>query len=201
MRRLLVALLLALALTGCASEQSPGLLPGPPDVEVDTPQLRKVKARIGMEDCRPGNGEPVEDGLPQITLACLGGGTEVDLATLRGPLVINLWQANCVPCRKEMPALEVFHQRYGDQVQVLGIDYNDVHPEAAMRLAEDTGVTYPSLADPGGELMGQPHTSVRGLPAFVFVDADGEVTATVTGGVESSDEVKELVREHLGVEL
>lgn len=201
MRWLFVAVLLLLGLTACASEQDPGLMPGPPEVEVDTPELRQVKARIGMDDCQPGSGEPVEGGLPEVTLACLGGGPDVDLSTLRGPLVINLWQAFCGPCRKEMPALESFHQQYGDQVRVLGIDYNDVHPEAALALAEDTSATYPSLADPGGELVGEDHVSVRGLPAFVFVDADGEVTATVTGGVESAAEVKDLVRQHLGIEL
>lgn len=200
MRALLVALLLAAGLSACASEEDPGLMPGPPDVQVDTPQLRKVKARIGMEDCRPGTGSGASD-LPDLTLACLGGGPDVDLAALRGPLVINLWQANCAPCRKEMPALERFHQQYGDRVQVLGIDYNDVHPEAAMKLAEETGATYPSLADPGGELMGVDHFTVRGLPAFVFVDESGAVTATVTGGVESSDEVVGLVEEHLGIVL
>ena len=54
MRRLLVAVALVLGLTACASEQDPGLMPGPPDVQVDTPELRKVKARIGMEDCPTG---------------------------------------------------------------------------------------------------------------------------------------------------
>lgn len=201
MRRLLVVLLLVMGLTACSEDGAPRFTPGPPDVQVDTPKLRKVKARIGMDDCVPGTGAPVEGGLPEITLACLGGGPDVDLATLRGPMVINLWQAFCAPCKKEMPALESFHQQYGDQVAVLGIDYNDVHPDSALALAEDTGATYPSLADPGGELVGEEHVSVRGLPAFVFLDADGEVTATVTGGVESSDEVVDLVRAHLGVEL
>lgn len=204
MRRLVLAVLLALTLTACAdTDGGPGLTlsPGAPDVKVDTPKLRKVKARIGMEDCVPGTAAAVEGGLPEMTLACLGGGQDVDLSTLRGPMVINLWQSFCAPCKKEMPALEEFHQTYGDQVPVLGIDYNDVHPESALALAEETGATYPSLADPGGELMGKKHFTIRGLPAFLFLDADGNVTATIHGGVESSDEVVELVREHLGVEL
>lgn len=202
MRRLVLALLAALVFTGCANDPgSPGLQVSPPDIEVDTPHLRKIKARIGMDDCVPGTAAPVADGLPAITLACLGGGRDVDLATLRGPMVINLWQSFCAPCKKEMPALEEFHQAHGDRVPVLGIDYNDVRPEAALALAEETGATYPSLADPGGELMGKPHFTIRGLPAFLFLDAEGRVTATVHGGVESVDEVVALVREHLGVEL
>ena len=48
MRRLVLALLAALVFTGCANDPgSPGLQVSPPDIEVDTPHLRKIKARIG----------------------------------------------------------------------------------------------------------------------------------------------------------
>lgn len=204
MRRLLAVLLLSAGLSGCTpGTDAPGFDVNPPDVQVDTPAVRKVKARIGMDDCSPGTGDAVEGGLPDVTLACLGGGPEVDLSSLRGPMIINLWQAFCEPCRREMPALESFHQQHGDRVVVLGIDFNDVQPGAALALAEDTGATYPSLADPGGELMVEETFAIarRGLPAFVFVDADGVVVGQLSGGVESADEVEELVEEHFGIRL
>ena len=202
MTKALLALLLAAALTACTSDGG-RVDVRPPDVDVDTPALREVKARIGMEDCEPGTGEPVEGGLPELTLPCLGGGPDVELSSLRGPVVINLWQAFCEPCREEMPALEEFHQQYGDRVPVLGIDFNDVHPEGALALAEETGATYPSIADPGGELMAEDAFAVarRGLPAFVFVDAEGKVVAQDSGGVDSVAEIKAKVAEHLGITL
>lgn len=201
MRKVLLAVLAAAVLTACSGQD--GIDVRPPDVEVDTPALRQVKERIGMDDCVPGRGAAVADGLPDVTLPCLGGGPDVDLSSLRGPMLINLWQFNCGPCRKEMPALERFHQLYGDQVAVLGIDFNDVHPEGALALAEETGATYPSLADPGGELMGEETFAIarRGLPAFVLVDADGTVVGQSSGGVDSVDEVKELVADQLGITL
>jgi thiol-disulfide isomerase/thioredoxin len=207
MRKLFLALAIgvcvAVGVLAWTSMSESGIDVRPPDVEVDTPALREVKARIGMEDCAPGDGEPVEGGLPEVTLPCLGGGPDVDLSALRGPVVINLWQSNCVPCRKEMPALEEFHQQYGDRVAVLGVDFNDVHPAAALALAEETGATYPSIADPGGDLMVEEAFAIgrRGLPAFVFVDADGRVVGQDSGGVESVAEVKTLVAEQLGIEL
>lgn len=202
MIRAVLALLLAAVLTACTSDGG-RIDVRPPDVDVDTPALRKVKARIGMEDCAPGTGEPVEGGLPELTLPCLGGGPDVELSSLRGPVVINLWQAFCDPCREEMPALEEFHQQYGDRVPVLGIDFNDVHPDGALALAEETGATYPSIADPGGELMAEDTFAVarRGLPAFVFVDAEGKVVAQDSGGVDSVAEIKAKVAEHLGIRL
>ncbi|GAB3014311.1 hypothetical protein GCM10011376_08150 [Nocardioides flavus (ex Wang et al. 2016)] len=203
MRKALLALLVAASLTACTSDGGTRIDVRPPDVEVDTPALREVKARIGMEDCRPGDGAPVEGGLPELTLPCLGGGSEVDLSSLRGPLVINLWQAFCTPCEEEMPVLEQFHQQYADRVALLGVDFNDVHPEGALALAEKTGATYPSVADPGGELMAEDTFAIgrRGLPAFVFVDADGVVVGQDSGGVESMDELTGLVAEHLGITL
>jgi thiol-disulfide isomerase/thioredoxin len=202
MTRAVLALVLAAVLTACTSDGG-RIDVRPPDVDVDTPALREVKARIGMEDCAPGTGEPVEGGLPELTLPCLGGGPDVELSSLRGPVVINLWQAFCEPCREEMPALEEFHQQYGDRVPVLGIDFNDVHPDGALALAEETGATYPSVADPGGELMAEDTFAVarRGLPAFVFVDAEGKVVAQDSGGVDSVAEIKAKVAEHLGIQL
>ncbi len=201
MRKALLAALLTVSLGACAS--GGGIDVRPPDVEVDTPALREVKARIGMEDCVPGDGEPVDGGLPELALPCLGGGPDVDLSSLRGPLMINLWAANCGPCREEMPALEAFHRRYADQVAVLGIDFNDVHPDRALQLVEETGATYPSIADPGGELMAEDTFAVarRGLPAFVFVDASGAVVGQASGGVDTVAEVKDLVAEQLGITL
>lgn len=203
MRRLVVAALLAASLTACTSGDGGGIDVRPPDVEVDTPALREAKARIGMEDCVPGDGDPVEGGLPEVTLPCLGGGPDVDLSALRGPMVINLWQAGCEPCREEMPALEAFHQRYADQVAILGIDFNDVHPGRALALAEETGVTYASIADPGGELMAEDTFAVarRGLPAFVLVDEDGTVVGQSSGGVDTVGEIEDLVAEHFGITL
>ncbi|KRE95430.1 hypothetical protein ASG76_07210 [Nocardioides sp. Soil774] len=198
----LVGALLAASLTACTSDGG-GIDVRPPDVKVDTPALRKAKDRIGMEDCEPGSGEPVDGGLPSVTLPCLAGGPDVDLSSLRGPMVINLWQANCGPCRKEMPALQAFHERYAGEVAVVGIDFNDVHPDGAMALAEETGATYPSVADPGGDLMAQEAFAIarRGLPVFLFVDESGRVVGEDSGGITSVAEVEDLVAEHLGIEL
>ena len=64
-------------------------------------------------------------------------------------------------------------------------------------------MTYPSIADPGGDLMTEDAFAIarRGLPAFLFVDADGVVAGQASGGVDSVDEVEELVAQHLGITL
>ncbi len=201
MRPVLASALAAavLVLGGCGTDTVPG--PGPAKIDVDTPQLRQLKHDAGVEACRPGDGEPVDGGLPDVTLPCLGGGHDVALGDLRGPLVVNLWASWCGPCRKEMPVLEEFHQKYGDRVGVIGVDFEDPQTLSAMDLVRKSGVTYPLLADPQGDLHGKaPFPARMGLPLFAFVDQDGRVELAA-GGVDSVDELVGLVHDHLGVDL
>jgi thiol-disulfide isomerase/thioredoxin len=197
----LAAALLVGTLAACDDDETPFIPgPGPSKVEVDTPELRALKAETGMEDCRPG---PGGGALPDVTLECLGGGTPVDLASLTGPMVLSFWFAGCEPCKKEMPALQAFYDDHGDRVPVLGIDFQDQYPGSALQTAEERGVTYPSLADPGGDLMGTDEfAKVRtGLPAMYFLDAKGAISYVEFGGLDSERQIADLVREHLGVDL
>ncbi|GAB6986088.1 TlpA family protein disulfide reductase [Nocardioides pyridinolyticus] len=199
MRRVVPAALVAalLLLSGCTDD--PAASPGESTVDVDTAQLRALKSETAVEECVPG--DATDGGLPDLTLPCLGGGPDVDLAGLQGPLVVNLWASWCGPCKKEMPALQDFYERYGDRVGVLGVDYQDVQPDAAIELAGRLGVTYPLVADPGGDLNAEdPLPVIRGVPWLIFLDADGDVEV-VPGGVEDTAELVELANEHLGTDL
>lgn len=195
------AVLLLLA-SGCAPDAEDPTIGGarPSRVDVDTPELRELKAEIGVEDCAPGDvpGDGDVGGLPDLTLACLGGGPDVDLATLRGPLVLNFWYAACGPCRHEMPAIQAFHEQYGDRVPVVGIT-NDLFPAQALELARTTGATYPQLADPGNDVQGT-DLRPRGYPTFAFLREDGTVEMSA-GGIDSVAELTALVEEHLGITL
>jgi thiol-disulfide isomerase/thioredoxin len=202
MRLAAVLVTAVLVLTGCAgSEEDPFPLPGQPSVEVDSTQLRELKADAGVEPCRPGTGDPVDGGLPEVELACFGGGKAVDLSSLRGPMVINLWAVSCGPCRREMPILQAFHEQYGDRVPVLGIDWQDMQAQAAMSLVIETGVTYPLVADPAAELSEIDGMPVAGLPALALLDEDGRVAFRQLGEIKSEQELVDLVEEHLGVRL
>lgn len=204
---LVVACTCVLLATGCTSEDgevqadlltSDGRPPAS-SVEVDTPELRELKAAAGIEDCSPG---PGGGRLPAVTVACLGGGTPVDLSSLRGPMLINIWQSACTACEKEMPILQAFHESYGDRVAVLGIDSTDVFPGTALEQLSERGVTYPQLADPGGDLQDtETFSRVRGYPYLGFLDAEGAIVYEKFGAVESAEELESLVEEHLGVSL
>ena len=191
--RFAVALLgVAVLLSGCDQGESAAGC----KVDVDTGELRDLKADAGIVDCPTGDGDA---DLPDVELACLGGGTAGSLADIEGPAIINFWASNCGPCRKEMPALASFDEQYGDQVAVIGVDYLETYPEAALDLARRSDVTYPSFADACGDLQ-ETDLVIPGLPVFVFVGADGSVEQAA-GGVESVDEIVELAETKLGIEL
>lgn len=193
MRPLVLALLaVAVLLSGCDQGRDAGGC----GVDVDTGELRDLKTEAGMVDCPTGDGSA---DLPDVELRCLGGGTSGALADIDGPAIINFWSSNCTPCVKEMPALEAFDEQYGDQVPVIGVDFLDTYPGAALDLAQRTGATYPSYADPCGDLQ-QTDLVIPGLPTFVFVRPDGSV-AFAHGGLDSVGEVADLAEAKLGIKL
>ncbi|MFD7073517.1 TlpA family protein disulfide reductase [Nocardioides sp. NPDC059952] len=199
------ALLLAV-LAGCGTDSSNGggqsgaPLANEPSskVNVATAEMVAAKKASKVEACQEG---PASDGgLPSIVLACLGGGESADLATFEGPMVINLFQGFCAPCKEEMPALQSFYETYGDEVPVIGIDVMDTVPGVALEEAISRGVTFPMYADPGGELQGGPLTA-RSVPATYVLSSSGDVELLQMGGMTSATQVKELVEKKLGITL
>jgi thiol-disulfide isomerase/thioredoxin len=170
-------------------------------VKVDTPALRAMKAQAGIAACPSGTtgSSAVADGMPDVTLPCLGGGPEVDLAGLRGPLLVNFWAQTCGPCRTESPLLEQFARAAKGQVGVVGVDFYDPRPGMAIEFAKARGVTYPQLADPDGVSKGP--LRIAALPYTFFVAPSGRIAYTQVGPISSPAQLATLVEQHLGVTL
>jgi thiol-disulfide isomerase/thioredoxin len=111
-------------------------------------------------------------------------GAQVALADYAGDVVVlNLWASWCGPCRAEAPALqEVFINSREQGVEFLGINSRD-QEAAAVAFEKNFGITYPSLADEGGELQLAFHDSVpaTSIPWTLVVDRDGLIAARVLG--------------------
>ena len=140
--------------------------------------------------------------LPDVTLVEFDGGRPVELRGLEGPMLINFWNSTCPSCIDEMPVLEEFHHQHGDEVAVVGIDFQEPQARAARALVEETGVTYRLLLDELGDLNGaEPLPNFQALPLQVYVDEDGEVAFMAYEPFESLGEVEASVDEHLGIDL
>jgi peroxiredoxin len=115
----------------------------------------------------------IGDAAPALSLTALDG-SAFDLAALRGKVVlIHYWATWCVPCRKEMPKLNVFYRRYHDRgLELIGISIDFPRDaEKARKMART--FAYPSaltaaIADNGfGEQKAVPFTWI--------VDTDGKI--------------------------
>lgn len=206
MKRLL-AVAAALLLTACVDTRVVTPKPGASEVDGQAPtatvEAREVLAKrreAQIADCPVS--DPVvaarPDGLPDITLSCLGGDSQVRLAGLRGrPVVINLWASWCGPCRHEAPHLRELAQNTEGRLQVIGIDYADPNPLDAVSFAEVAGWRYPQIVDPQKTLA--PDLGIVGPPVTLFVTADGRIAHRHTGPFTSTDQLKKLTAQHLGV--
>jgi cytochrome c biogenesis protein CcmG/thiol:disulfide interchange protein DsbE len=164
------------------------------------PALVAVLTALVLTSCAVVGGD--DKPLPDVTVTQFDGNRPVELSGLRGPMVINLWASWCTTCAKEMPILEDFHQQHGDQVEVVGIDYQETDLDEAKDLVARTGVTYRLLADDGGDINGaRPLPNIQGLPLQVLVDEDGQVAHMAYVEFTSVGEIEDLVSEHLGVDL
>jgi peroxiredoxin len=104
-------------------------------------------------------------------------GTPVSLADYRGqPLVVNFWGSWCQPCVKEMPDFQRVHESLGDDVAFLGVNVND-DPEDALRMADQTGVTYDLAVDAEGALIRE--LGVVNFPTTVLILPDGTIVDSV----------------------
>jgi thiol-disulfide isomerase/thioredoxin len=193
------ALLLGLV-TGCSGADLGDLVQGTSRVKVDSPDLVAFKKKeTDIPNCPKVSSTQVEGGMPGVTVDCLGGGRSVDLAGLRGPMIVNFWASTCGPCRDEMPALAAY-ARHQSAVRVLGIDILDVQPAAALQLARDSKVAYPLVADPAGNLQARkPVPRNVGLPFTVFLSASGRVVRVEAGAMDTEAEIAAAAEKYLGV--
>jgi thiol-disulfide isomerase/thioredoxin len=201
MRRLALAAA-GLLLAGCTAVTTgtPGVEPGSssvgPAATASVPaDLQAARRAAGIADCPSSSADAVPGGLPDVTLSCLGGGSTVQLAGLRGPMVVNLWAQWCYPCRAESAHLAAFAST-SKTVKVLGIDFADPQPELAIEFAQLTSMTYPHVTDPDGETRVGLHVS--GIPASFLIDAKGVVVARHVGAFGSLESVQSWVRDGLG---
>jgi cytochrome c biogenesis protein CcmG, thiol:disulfide interchange protein DsbE len=198
-------MLLVALVAGCDAEQ-PSTVPDQPGRPSQSGQSSEGvggQRPVGAEElaaCPPaGSLPPAANGLPDLSLPCLGNGPDTRLADLRGPLLINVWAQWCPPCRHEAPYLAELQRKAGQKVRLLGIDYADPRPEKAVEFAVEHQLSYPHLADPDKQLASP--LRIVGPPVTVFVTEKGQVAYVHRGPFISQRQLDQLVEEKLGIAL
>jgi thiol-disulfide isomerase/thioredoxin len=122
------------------------------------------------------------------------------LSDWRGKTVlVNLWATWCVPCRREMPALEGLQEKLEGpnfEVVAINVDTRDLEkPRNFLKEANLTRLGY--FSDPKAKVFQDLKAIGRalGMPTSVLVDTQGCEIATIAGPAEwSSDDAINLIR-------
>lgn len=158
----LVALAASLLLVACGASAHMAAPPGP------------------APTAATGSGAPaVGRAAPDFQLQSVDGRT-VSLAALRGRVVlVNFWATWCVPCTRELPAIDTVARRYANQgFSAAGIDFREQNDDVAA-YASKVKVSVPLLEDSTGATAER--YKLLGVPTSYLIDRDGVIRAIHPG--------------------
>ncbi len=118
-----------------------------------------------------------------------GAGQPRKLSDWRGKTVlVNLWATWCVPCRKEMPALDRLQTTLGGpNFEVVAINIDTRDPEKPRAWLKDAGLSHLDYFSDQKAKSFQDLKSIGralGMPTSVLVDGAGCEIATIAGPAE-----------------
>lgn len=128
------------------------------------------------------------DRAPDFTLKALDG-SQVKLSSLKGQVVVlDFWASWCVPCKKELPALDALARRWrdgGKAVTVLAVGVDRERGKAEKLLSGLKIGSLTVLLDPDGKTPSA--YDVPTMPSSYVIDARGLIKH-VHSGYSSGDE-------------
>jgi thiol-disulfide isomerase/thioredoxin len=137
--------------------------------------------------------------LPDLEFSDASGAPK-KLSDWRGRTVlVNLWATWCVPCRKEMPALDALQGKLGGaDFDVVAVNIDTRDPDKPKNFLKDANLTKLGFfSDPKAKVFQDLKSIGRalGMPTSVLVDAQGCEIATIAGPAEwASDDAVKLIK-------
>jgi thiol-disulfide isomerase/thioredoxin len=135
---------------------------------------------------------PAPQAQPELAALALRqlDGAPAGLAAFQGkPTVINLWASWCPPCRREMPAFAAA-QAANPDVNFVFLNQAEAPPDVTQFLQQHAPSLRNVLLDPAGDASRQ--MSNRGLPATLFLDAQGRLVDLRVGELSAASLAQRL---------
>jgi thiol-disulfide isomerase/thioredoxin len=126
-------------------------------------------------------------------------GRDLRLSDWRGRTVLlNLWATWCVPCRREMPALDALQALLGGaDFEVVAVNVDTRDPQKPLAFLKDVAIAHLAYySDPSARIFEELKTAGKafGMPTTVIVDPSGCEIGTMAGPAEwASDDGVKLV--------
>src|ERR1700722_9517582 len=101
-------------------------------------------------------------------------GKPLSLSASRGKVILlNFWATWCGPCRAEIPDLIELQKKYGDHLQIIGLDVDDDDSAEVKKFVEKNGINYPvGMATNEIRVL---YGGVAALPTSFVLDDQGRV--------------------------
>lgn len=128
-----------------------------------------------------------------------GGGRAIDLEAFRGKVVLlNIWATWCIPCRKEMPALDRLQAHLGGvNFEVVAVSIDRAGLASVRDFYDELGLRFLAIyIDPSMDISSS--LRVVGIPTTLLINREGKEIGRVIGPVEwDSPAVIEAIRKYL----
>lgn len=134
--------------------------------------------------------------LPELTFTGADGKPRT-LADFQGKtILLNLWATWCVPCRKEMPALDALQAKLGgDRFEVVAVNIDTRNLDKPKTWLQEVGITKLGYyADPSAKVFQDLKAIGKafGMPTTLLIDPQGCELGALAGPAEwaSEDAIK-----------
>lgn len=123
---------------------------------------------------------------PDFTLLNLQG-EPLTLSDLRGKrVVLNFWATWCPPCEAEMPHMQKYYEKYGEQdnVEIVGVNltYAKEKVERVEQFLKSYNITFPVVLEPDESVAAQ--YEIITIPSTYMIDTTGKIQKKIVGPLD-----------------
>lgn len=131
-------------------------------------------------------------GLEHFTATDLDG-RPVSSASWKGQVaIVNFWATWCLPCRREIPALIAFQERYRGRVVVVGLVDDNASDDSIRQFTSALRVNYPVIRTTME--LNRRFPSAEALPTTVLVDPNGRIAVAYAGELQMAELERDVLR-------
>ena len=139
-------------------------------------------SKIKEQNMQPNVGLEVGNKAPNFVLATLEG-KKLSLWEFAGKkaVILNFWATWCPPCKKEMPLLQRYYEKFdqdSSNLEILAINMQE-DPALVKEWIKDFSMTYTILLDPAEQAKSS--YNIYAKPTTFFIDKTGIIRAKKLG--------------------
>ncbi|CAB4340770.1 MAG: redoxin domain-containing protein [Actinobacteria bacterium] len=140
---------------------------------------------------------------PVLELPCMSeestsGDSLIDIGSIKGPALVNVWGSWCEPCVTEIKLLRDFYSLYSTQVSLIGVDIEEETATSGQEFVVSHGITWPQVIDQKSTIR---KLSGVGVPTTLFIASDGRIAKTFVGPFDSLDQIVQESNKAFGIDL